>query len=152
MNEINYTEFFNEVVAILNHTEEIVIFTKIHERISSRIVYCICDNLNIYFIGFKDSNEYNEVNKNDNITLSTNNIEVEGFTEILGHPLAKENNFFKFFCEEDEDHWEYYKEFSKYKHAILIKVNPTMITIDKGRGTHKYLNIKEKKAYQKDCM
>jgi uncharacterized pyridoxamine 5'-phosphate oxidase family protein len=149
MREINYKDFFNEVVSILSHIREIVVATSLNERVTARTVYCICDDLNLYFITSKAYTKYKQICKNPNIALAINNIQMEGEAEILGHPSSEENSFFKEICERDKDYMEYFNNYSKYKNTILIKVNPKLITVYKGKGAYKYLNLEEKKAYKK---
>ena len=149
MKEINYKEFFYEVVSILSHIKEIVVATSYNERITASTVYCICDDLNLYFITSKAYTKYKQIKKNPNIALAINNIQIKGKVEILGHPSSEGNNYFKEICERDKDYIEYYNNYSKYKNTILIKVNPMLITVYKGKGAYKYLNLEEKKAYKK---
>lgn len=152
MREINYIDLFNEVIEKLSGTKEIVVATCYKERVTARIVYCICDGINIYFITSKAYTKSKQIKMNPNVALSTNNIQIEGVAEILGHPSAKENDYFKLICEQDAHYIEYYKKYSKYKNTILIKVNPSLITIYQGRGTYKYLNLLEKKGYKKGSV
>lgn len=149
MRETSYTELLNEVIELLGNTQEIVVATSYKDRVTARMVYCICDGVNIYLITSKAYTKYKQIKKNKNIALSANNIQIEGIAEILGHPLDKENEHFKVICEQDRDYIEHYKKYTKYKNSILIKVNPILITLYQGRGTYKYLNLQEKKGYKK---
>ena len=149
MREINFQDFFNEVVSILSNVKEIIVATSFNDRVTARTVYCILDGINLYFITSKAYTKYKQIKRNSNIALATSNIQMEGEVEILGHPSCEEYSYFKEICERDKDYMDYFKHYSKYKNTILIKVNPKLITVYKGKGTYKYLNLDEKKAYKK---
>jgi len=149
MRETSYIELLNEVIEILRNTKEIVIATCHKGRVTARTVYCICDDVHIYFITSKAYTKYKQIKANPNIALSINNIQIEGEAEILGHPLDKENDYFKAICEKNKDYIEYYKKYSNYKNSIVIKANPVLITLYNGKGSYKYINLQEKKGYKK---
>lgn len=149
MREINYVELLNEIKEKLNKMKEIVVATCYKQRITARIVNCVCDGVNIYFITSKAYTKYKQIIKNPNVALAVNNIQIEGVAKVLGHPSVDENEHFISICRQDKDYYDYYNKYSNYKNSVLIKVKPNLITVYKGRGCYHYLNLVLEKGYKK---
>lgn len=149
MKDINYQELHDEIVEVLKKTREIVVATSYKDKVTARTVYCICNGLDIYFITSRAYTKYKQIQKNNKVALAASNIQMEGISEDLGHPKDTENEFIKDICELDEGYKKYYNKYSRLKNTVLIKVNPTLITFNKGNGNTEYLNVDEKTALKK---
>lgn len=147
MVEINYTELYNKIKEMLSEETEIVLATSFKGRVTARTIYFIPKDLDIYFITSKAYTKYKQIEKNPNVALCTQDIQLEGVAEILGHPSL--NKSIKEFCNGKNTYFDYYKKYAKYKNSVLIKVNVAFATLYKGSGTYNYLNISKGTAHKK---
>lgn len=149
MKEIPYTEFADEVRELLRQTHEIVLATCDKKRLTARTISCLCDGLNIYFITSKAYTKYKQILKNPRVALAIDRIQIEGTAHLLGHPASEENAPVRSFCRQNPRYFEYYQQYSKYKNSVLIRVQPSIITVYQGKGASKTLNIETQQATQK---
>jgi uncharacterized pyridoxamine 5'-phosphate oxidase family protein len=147
--EIDFNNLSNEIVDLLHGISEITVATCDSNKVTARTVYCISDNINLYFITSSAYIKYKQLSKNPNIALAINNIQIEGIAENLGHPLEEQNKFFHELCKKNDIYLKYFNSYLKYKNTILFKVNPKLITLYKGKGLYNYLNLEQNKAYKK---
>jgi len=147
--EIDFNNLSSEIIELLHNISEITVATCYSDKVTARTVYCISDNLYLYFVTSSAYNKYKQLTKNPNIALAINNIQIEGIVENLGHPLEEHNNFFLGLCNKNEFYLKYLNSYLKYKNTILFKVNPKLITLYKGKGFYNYLNLEQNKAYKK---
>ena len=88
-----------------------------------------------------------KINKNPNVAIAADNIQIEGIAEIIGHPYDENNKeFLELF---KNKHYMSYRMYSKLKDEVVIKVDCKKITIWKSSDekTYRYyLHVEEKKA------
>ena len=143
MKEIEFENLKNEIAILLKKANVIVVSTSLKDHVTSRTVNCFSDGLNLYFVTSKAYTKYKQLLKNHSIAVCKDNLQLEGVAEIKGHP--NNNNI----VIDDEEAKKYIDQYSKYKNAVLIKIVPHKITLYKGNGLFEYLNINDKKAFQK---
>ena len=61
MKEIDFKELSNEIIDLLHNISEITVATCNSNKVTARTVYCMCDNLNLYFITSSAYTKYKQL-------------------------------------------------------------------------------------------
>lgn len=149
MKEVDYREVYSSIYQVLISYKEITLATSYKDRVTSRTINFFCDNRDIYFITSKAYDKYKQILKNPSVALSNNQIQIEGSTEILGDPNGLNPNCYKKLIVNNESFKDYFKEYSKYKNSVLVKVSPRIIKLYLGRGSYYILDLNLKRAMSK---
>ena len=115
---LDYHEMKNEIIQRIELQKYIVLATCYNQRVTARTIYYVNDGLDIYFLTSKAYLKYKQIEKNLNVALCFDNMQMEGESVILGNPST--------FCDEKvlgkiQDFNEM-AHFLKYKNTVLIKV------------------------------
>ena len=150
MEKVNYNELKNQITKILKNKKTAVLATCENNKITARTLSMINDDLTIYFQTDKKFDKCQQIKNNPNVAVATDNVQIEGTAEIVGHPYDEENkNFLELF---KKKHYMSYKLYSKLKDEVVIKIDSKKITLWKyssGKSFRYYLYIDEKKAERK---
>lgn len=120
MKILDYEEKKRDVINVLENNQYIVLATGDSKRISARQVWFASDDLKILFITSKAYDKYKQIEKNNNVALCLENVQMEGVATIKGHPNLEENSKEKSIClNKNKDVFEKY---SKYKNTVLIEI------------------------------
>jgi len=142
---LDYDLLENEVIGRLDDFRHLSLATSYKDKVTVRTVYIIQKGIDLYFLTRKSSTKYKQIIKNSNIGLCIENIQLEGDANILGHPSEDKNKDIVDFC--IEHGYEDFKRYMRYKNAVLIHVEPRLITLWK-KGSRELLDVKDEKAYR----
>ena len=145
--QLQYDEAYNDIINALESRESIVIASFNKDKIAARTVYFTLYNSCIYFLTSKAYNKYKQIMKNHNVGLCSDYIQIEGFAEIIGHPMLNENKAILKCLLEKYPYDEKNKRYAKKKNSVFIKVEINKISawINGGRV---YIDPVEKTAYR----
>lgn len=120
-------QIFNEQTQILFQSlgpgRLMVLSTSYNDRVTSRMMSVIIDNGCFYFQTGSNSRKYGQLTKNPNVSLCTDNIQIEGTCYEAGHPLSN-----VLFCRQYEEHYKSaYDKYTSLKDERLFKVVPSYI-------------------------
>ena len=143
MKQLDFEVKFKEIENILKKGKSIVLCTSNGNKVAARAVfYCLFKGC-IYFVTSKAYNKCKQIDKNNNVALCIENIQIEGIASILGHATLEINNkifeYIQKYCP------EIYR-YTKLKNSVLveIKINNVQMWI-KGR---EFINFENKTAYR----
>ena len=121
---LNIDELINKNLNVLNKNKLIYCATAHDGRIKSRIVDYYNEGLTIGFITWEDSIKVNHMKYNPAVSLSIENLQIEGKAKFAGHPSLEQN---KDFMESyKKRHPVPYKNFIGMKDTILVVVEPVL--------------------------
>lgn len=123
MNEYNIklNEFFDK----LGNAKKMVLSTSFNDKISSRMMSLVIINHCFYFQTDLTFRKYQQLKKNSNVSLCIDNIQIEGISEELGHPLENAE-----FSEHFKNNFVgSYNLYTGLKNERLFKVTPTYIKL-----------------------
>jgi len=143
MKQLDYEENYNKVMERLKKEEIIVLATSYKDIVTARSVWFILYESSIYFVTSKAYTKYKQIEKNPNVALCLDNIQIEGIANIKGHFSLKENEPIKDFCLKNSKGMSHYL---KYKNTVLIEVKINKIGIWK--NGREYIDLIKKKAYR----
>jgi len=143
MKQLDFELKSKEIEKTLKRGKSIVLCTSNGNKVAARAVYYCLFNGHIYFVTSKAYNKCKQIEKNNNVALCIENIQIEGIATILGHATLEVNN--KIFEYIQKNCSDIYK-FTKYKNTVLIeiKINNVEMWI-KGR---EFINYENKTAYR----
>lgn len=150
MVEIDYNELNTEIEVIFKKNKEIVFSTCLENNVTSRTMSYIYMDQCFYFLTHDKSIKFKQIQKNPQVALCLNNIQIAGYAHIKGHPLIDSN---KIICEAfKESHREFFERFVHFKNAIFVEVKISDIKVWKkeDKKDHFYcLDISKKRAFRK---
>lgn len=149
MREVDFDECYKDVFNILNGLYEVVLATSYKDKVTARTINCILDKEKIYFLTSKAYTKTKQIMKNPNVAISKDNIQIEGYATILGHPNSEDSLFLKPIIENNENYKSYFAQYAKYKNTVLIEVDIKNITLYVGLGSYRYLNFELREAHAK---
>jgi uncharacterized pyridoxamine 5'-phosphate oxidase family protein len=148
--EISFEELRKEIIDLLNQKDTMVLATSANDRVTARTMSCINKGLNVFFQTDKNFKKVKQLEKNPNVALSIDNIQIEGKALKRGHPLDETNNeFLKSF---KENHYDSYKKYTHLEDEIVIKVEPHLIILWKyidDKCCRDFLYVEENKTERK---
>lgn len=109
---LDYEELKCEFIKHLHEYEDVVFSTSLNNKVTSRTMSYVNDQLNLYFMTSKRSNKCKQIKGNQHISLCTKNVQIEGIATILGHPMDDENRKVSELIK--SKHPEYYKRFAHF--------------------------------------
>ena len=145
--QLQFDETHNKIIKALECNESIVIATFNKNKIAARTVYFVLLDSNIYFLTSKAYDKYKQIVKNQNVALCSDNIQIEGITEIIGHPMLEENKTILecFLAKHPEN--ENNKRYVKQKNSVFIKVEINKISAWIN-GSREYIDPIKRTAYR----
>nr|WP_040428987.1 pyridoxamine 5'-phosphate oxidase family protein [Acetivibrio cellulolyticus] len=145
--ELNYIDIKKEFVNCLEKHELIVLSTCLKDKVKSRMMCFVNDELVIYLLTGKRSNKCKQIEGNDNVSLCIDNIQIEGKAKIIGSPMDENNTeISKIF---KSRHSAYYKRFAHFKVATFIEIRCEYLKqwkFENGRDYYYCLNVVKEKA------
>lgn len=142
LKELDYEEMQEKIIAKIADRRDIVLATCDKKRVTARTIYCISDKFDIYFLTSKAYLKYKQIEKNSNVALCFDNVQIEGIAENLGHPSQVDNESI---MKKAETHKQF-MEFVKYKNTVLIKIKITRVEMWE-KNHRLYLEVDERKSY-----
>ena len=82
--ELNYDDFYKEMVDFLNGEKEIILATSSNDRVTARTISFVNDGLIIYFFTWEHNKKIIQIKNNPNVALCLGAIQIEGDAEIIG--------------------------------------------------------------------
>ena len=148
--EMPYDAITDEVVKILDENKDIVLATCLNDRVTARTVSFTNDGLVIYFMSWDHNKKIKQIKKNPKVALCLNNLQIEGWAQILGYVNDEKNaHVINIFKKKFSDIW--ISTFTRIKEMLAIKVSPTTIVkfenIDR-RFYFQRISLGERKAFQ----
>jgi general stress protein 26 len=146
--EIKYTILEQEIIQFLDDHKILILATSANDRVTARSMSCINIGLTIYFQTDKRFIKFEQIKQNPKVALCAGNLQIEGIAEIGNHSLDPSN---KEFIELYKiNHPDAFKNYSHLENNVVIKVEPTLITLWKysdGRKPYReFLYIRYHKA------
>lgn len=145
MKNLDYDVVKEDIFHALKDNLSIVLATSSNNRVTAREVYFASNGFTIYFITSKAYEKYKQIEKNSNVALCINNIQMEGVARIKGHPNLPENRDELNTCLSKSK--EAFEKFIKYKNTVLIEIQVSRVEIWKN-NSREYLDIEKGKAYK----
>jgi general stress protein 26 len=137
--KLDFNMLKDEVLAILGEGNVMVLATSSDNCISARSMSCVIDRLNILFQTDKTFNKYDQIDKNPNVALCYNNVQIEGRANIKKHPFEEENT--KFLELFKKNYKASFNTYSHMKNEVVIEVEPKKITLWKYIDNKPYRDI-----------
>ncbi len=144
MKSLDFDEEKIRIETLISSRNNIVLATSDKNRVTARTVYCVSDGLKIYFLTSKAYLKFKQIEKNPNVALCFDNVQIEGTAAILGHPSDKSNSAVM----EKAARHKPFMSFVKYKNTVLIEVTISSVELWEN---HKrvFLDIVQKKCTEK---
>lgn len=120
---LDFNEIKDEIVGKLDVRNQIVLASCYNQRVTARTVYYVNNGLDIYFLTSKAYLKYKQIEKNSNVALCLENLQIEGQAVVIPEPSI---------CSDDTiiskiHMFQEMSYFLKYKNTVLIKVNVTQV-------------------------
>ncbi|MTI61931.1 pyridoxamine 5'-phosphate oxidase family protein [Iocasia frigidifontis] len=144
---LDFDTLKEEIIDLLDKKRIMVLATSANDRVSARAMSCINKGLDIFFQTDKNFLKFKQLEKNPNVALCVDNVQIEGIAVQKGHILNDENKYFLDLYK--EKHYGSYKAYSHLEDNILIKVEPRLITLWKYEGNkslREFLYVEDNKA------
>ena len=150
MIEIDYKELKTEIEEIFKRNEEIVLSTCVENKVTSRTMSYIYIDQCFYFLTHEKSMKFKQIQKNSQVSLCLNNIQIEGHVEIKRHPFIESN---KIICETFKESFsDFFERFAHMKNAVFVEVRISDIKVWKLEDKKDYfycLDMSKKRAFRK---
>lgn len=147
MIELSYNDVKKEFVESLNHKENLVLSTCHNNKITSRMMCYVNEDLVIYLLTGKRTTKCRQINENENVALCIDNIQIEGKAKIVGNPTENDNiNINRVFRNK---HPKYYERFAHFKVATYIEVKCEYLKqwkMENGKDCYYCLDVIRQKA------
>lgn len=145
---LNYSVMKDEVFNQLGSNKIMVLATSFEDRVTARSMSCIIMGHKIYFQTDKFFLKTEQILKNQNVALCTDNIQMEGIAKIIGH-----SDDVPEFCETYKRYFRIsYDAYTHLRNQVIIEVEPTFITLWKYADGHQpyrdFLDFRQNKAYR----
>ena len=144
---LDFDSLSEDFINTLKKAQSIILATSSEGRVTARTMSHVNDGLDIYFQTGKTSEKFKQIDSNPSIAFAIENMQIEAFAEILGHP--KQNPLFidlykiKF--------PRYYEMYTSFEDEVLIKAIPTKVAFYKyvdGKPCKDILDLKTKQAFR----
>ena len=125
--DLDYNALEKEVYGLLGEKSIMVLATSLDNRVTARSMSCIVLGKKIYFQTDKTFLKYDQLSMNPNVALCVDNIQIEGKAKLKGHPLSKENSWFR-----DIFKKHYFGSYETYSHMVdevVVEVEPRVVTL-----------------------
>ena len=110
----------SELFISLGDHKKMVLSTSLHDKVSSRMMSLIILEDQFYFQTDHQFRKYEQIQKNPNVSLCIDNVQVEGICEELGHTLDNPA-----FCELFRQHFPgSYELYTRLANERLFRITP----------------------------
>ena len=142
-------ELKEEIITILDREKHIVLATCSDGCVTARTMSHVNAGMDIFFQTDMRFLKVEQILKNPRVALCIGNLQIEGITELQGHPSDSKNVDFCSLYKQKHPHS--FEMYAGMKDEIVVKVKPSLITLWKyidGRPCRDYLNLNEDIAYK----
>lgn len=144
MKIVDYSEMTDQIIARLNSKDNIVLATSNGKMVSARTIFFFNDGLSIYFVTSKAYRKFKDIERNTNVALCMDNIQMEGVATSLGHPFEDQNIQYREIIERHNG----MRQFCKYKFTVLIKAD--VMFVEMWINNHRlFLDVNKQEAFIK---
>ncbi len=145
---LNYNVMKEEVFNQLGSHKIMVLATSSEDRVTARNMSCIIMDQKIYFQTDKLFLKTQQILKNQNVALCTDNIQMEGIAKIIGHSDDAPE-----FCETYKKYFRTsYEAYTHLRNQVIIEVEPVFITLwgyaDGHQPYRDFLDNRQNKAHR----
>jgi len=141
---LSYDELKQELVQEVQKHQHGVLATSDGNYVTAREMMVLIDGLTIFCFTASSTRKYKQIQKNNNIALSLNNLQIEGIATLRGHPSEKDNTgFLRMFEEKFPKAYEFWGSICKNPESNfqLIEISPMKITAYKSADGNTFLDI-----------
>jgi general stress protein 26 len=125
--KIDYNRLEAEIIAVFNHNKKWVLATAAANRVTARTISIVNLGLKVFFQTAQNFIKFQQLSVNPQVALCFANIQIEGTTQIKGHPLEPANEWFA--REYQKHHPSAYARYLHLPNEVVIEVIPTVITL-----------------------
>lgn len=147
--ELDFRIIFNEVEKIIEQNKIWYLATSKNDKVTARAISIVNEGLNIFFQTDIAFEKYKQMEFNKNVALVQGNVQIEGISTLLGHPLEEGNE--KFIEKFSAAHTNAYSLYSHLEGNRVIKISPVKITMwkyEKNRPYRDFILVEDQKAYR----
>jgi len=144
---LNYAELKNEIIWMLENTQEITLATCFKNKVTARTMAIVNEELTIMFQTDSNSEKIQQMRGNPNIAFAIGNIQIEAMARICENP--KENPFF--LDKYKEKYPQYYAKYTDILDEILVIAIPVKTSLYKyidGMPCVDILDVQANKAFR----
>ncbi|MBN2535638.1 MAG: pyridoxamine 5'-phosphate oxidase family protein [Spirochaetales bacterium] len=148
---IDFTEAMNYVLDKVETKKIAVLSTAAENRVSSRTMSFIRLGEYLYFQTDNKSLKIQQIQKNENVAVCLDNIQIEAEAEILGHSSLPVNR--DFVQKYKIEHPGSYKAYTQGINQVIIRLKMTLIVIWKyldGKPYREFIWPEQKKAEREE--
>jgi general stress protein 26 len=148
--ELNYEEKKKEFTGFLSLRENrhMALATSHDDKVQARMILIASEGLDIYFLTWKHSRKFKQIEKNPRVALCKDTIQIEGIAEALGSisdkKIKKHVDIMRRKYPDVIEKWE------REPGMVLIRIKPTFAATEahSNGGTYiDYLDLTKQKAY-----
>ena len=150
--KLDFNKSRDKLISFLDSRDDpvMVLGTSANNRVITREVLIINNDLDLYFFTWKYSRKTEQIKINNNVSLCKDKIEIEGKAEILGLLTMKENErileMIRKIHPDSIDRWK------SRPNMILIQIKPVFACIDgyieNDYSYLEYINLMKKESYR----
>lgn len=127
-----------------------ILATSANDIVMARPVLVVNYESDLYFFTWKHSRKYTQIEKNNNVSLCKDKVEIEGKAEILGLMTNEKNLEIMDFMK--KKHPESIKKWENKPNMVIIKVKPQFACVDgyyiNDDAYIEYINFIKQTAYR----
>lgn len=147
--ELDFNLLEKEVFGLLGGSRIMVLATSSENKVTARNMSCVIIDKKIYFQTDKTFIKHDQMLKNPNVALCSDNIQIEGTARIRKHPFAEENK--EFIDTYKEKYRGSYDAYSHVENGVVVEIEPTFVTLWKyedNQPLRDFLDIRQNKAHR----
>jgi general stress protein 26 len=144
---IDFDSLIKEFIIALAKEPSIILATSLNDEVTARTMSHVNDGLDIYFQTSNTSRKFKQIESNPRIALAVGNMQIEAFTEIIGHP-SRNLHFVDLYKTKFP---RYYELYSNIADEVVVKAIPVKVTFYKYIDDKPFkdtLDLKLKRAYR----
>lgn len=116
----NYNRVKSEIFEILSKNKHVVLATSFKDIVTARTISYVFIDEKILFQTLSSYVKTQQIEKNSNVALCIDNLQIEGKAKVVGNPLEKNNEIF--LNEYKKIHKSAYEKYSMLKDEVVIEV------------------------------
>jgi general stress protein 26 len=152
MEKLDFQSSRNKLIGLLDKRDSYVMIlgTSAYDKVMTRSVLIFNNGLDLYFFTWKNSRKISQIEKNNNISICKDKIEIEGEAKILGLMTSKENkDILKMIREKHPDS---VKKWESRPNMIIVSIKPIYACIDgyieNNDSILEYIDFKKRESYK----
>lgn len=141
---LTYNEVKKELLEEIQKHNHGVLATSDGNFVTAREMMILTDGFKMYCFTANHTRKIKQIETNNNVALSINNVQVEGIATLKGHPSDKENaGFMKMFAEKYPQAFEFWRGLLENPDSGfgIIEITPSKLTAYKTVEGNTYLDI-----------